>query len=141
MEPQTPPQQPTTPQPAPMPAAPAPTPPPQQPAEPQPAPMPAAPAPVSTDPGKGLGIASLILGIFGLGLIGLILGIIGHNKSKKAGMKNGVAVAGIIVSIISIIIGLVVGSLIVFGAMSLVQKCQELGPGVHEVNGTTYTCN
>ena len=56
------------------------------------------------DPGKGLGIASMVVGIVGLlccGIIifpspvALILGIVARSNSKKAGFNNGFATAGI----------------------------------------------
>lgn len=79
-------------------------------------------------PGKGLGIASMVLGIVAfafsctwyislpLGLTSLILAIVGKIKAKSAGSKNGFATAGIICSIFAIawiiILLLGVGSLI-----------------------------
>ena len=61
------------------------------------------------DPGKGLGIAAMVLGIISLlcfpyilGTLGIILGAVGLNKSKAVGMKNGMAVAGIVLGIIGI---------------------------------------
>ena len=60
--------------------------------------------PTADDPGKTLGIIGLVFAFVGLQLIGLILSIIGHNKSRAAGFKNGLAVAGIWAN--SIIIGL-----------------------------------
>lgn len=81
-------------------------------------------------PGKKFGIASLVLGIVGIlgntccsccgclgkiptfvaPLVGLILGIVGMSKAKKAGGKNGLALAGLIVS---------VGALVIFIVMSV----------------------
>jgi hypothetical protein len=53
--------------------------------------------PVGENPGHNLGIASLILSIVGIHIVGLILGIIALQQSKKAGFKNGLALAGVIV--------------------------------------------
>jgi len=65
-------------------------------------------------PGKGLGIASMVLGIISLvlfcvwylafpcAIVGVILGCIAKSHAKQAGMKNGMAVAGIICSAIAI---------------------------------------
>lgn len=60
-------------------------------------------------PGKGLGIASLVLGIvafiiFGIpcSITGLVLGAVGLAKAKAAGMKNGMALAGVILSIVAL---------------------------------------
>lgn len=67
--------------------------------------------------GKGLSIASMVLGIISVvfccclwyiaipaGIIGLILGIVGIKKSSEG---HGMAIAGIITSSIAIILGLV----------------------------------
>jgi len=81
----------------------------------QPTPMPPAPG---NEPGKGLAIASLILGIAGVvfswmmgfgglpSLIGLILAIV----AKKKGFSGGIATAGLIISII----GIVLNGIIIF---------------------------
>ncbi len=91
------------------------------------------------NPGKSLGIAGLVLSLLGpLSLIGLILSIIAFVQSKKAGMKNGFALAGIIIGAV-ITVGLI--TLFVVGITNVVQTCAELGSGVHERNGITYTCD
>jgi hypothetical protein len=109
-----------------------------------PVPAPAAPAPAPANPGKTMGIVALVLSIIGVHLIGIILGFVGLNQSKKAGQKNGFAVAGIIIGFIGIAIlvlfltlgGTLVASL--FGGIN--QVCAELGTGMWEVDGITYTC-
>lgn len=87
---------------------------------PQQYPYPQAPlvAPVAV-PGKGLGIASLVLGILALiiscfpiidllfSVTGATLGIIGFSKAKKVGMSNGIAVAGLVCSIVALSINIV----------------------------------
>jgi len=99
-------------------------------------------APVN--PGKTMGIVSLVLSIIGVHLIGIIVGFVGLNKSKKAGQKNGFAVAGIIVGFIGLVvvtaitIGVIGGGAAIFGVMN--QTCAELGSGVWDVDGVTYTC-
>jgi large-conductance mechanosensitive channel len=70
--------------------------------------------------GKGLGIAGMILGIlaiilsfvpcFGfwaiiLAVVGVILSAISLSQAKKAGASKGMAIAGLICSILAIIIG------------------------------------
>ena len=106
------------------------------------APPPAAPtaSPAPANPGKTMGVVALVLSIIGLHLIGVIVGFIGLNQSKKAGQKNGFALAGIIIGFIGmiIVIALIAGGGALFG--SLFGACAELGPGVHEVGGVTYTC-
>ncbi len=100
-------------------------------------------APAAVNPGKGLGIAGLVLSffMFGLNLVGLILSIIGLKKSKAAGMSNGPAVAGIIISILTIIATLAIVGGLIAGAVALGSACADYGPGVHDLgNGTTLTC-
>ncbi|GAB3039947.1 hypothetical protein GCM10027052_20720 [Parafrigoribacterium mesophilum] len=72
-------------------------------------------APPGTDyPGKTLGIVGLILA-FVFQLAGLICSIIALNQSRRAGYKNGIALAGIIVSAGLIVLGIIVA--IVFVAI------------------------
>lgn len=112
------------------------------PAPPAPAYNGAAAAPVN--PGKTMGIVSLILSIIGIHLIGVILGFVGLSQSKKAGQKNGFALAGVIIGFIGLILGLILiitfaaGGAALFGGLA--QVCNELGTGVWEINGVTYTC-
>lgn len=74
-----------------------------------------------TVPGKGLGVAGMVLGIISLvfccctlyisvpcAVIGLILSAVGMSKAKKAGMKNGCAVAGIVCSCIALALTILV---------------------------------
>ena len=107
-----------------------------------------APAPVQTTspdtyPGKGLGIAGLILAIL-IPLVGLILSIIAKSQSKKAGYKNGPATAGIWISIVLMVLGAIVIGLVTWfsipAASGIMEVCNELGEGVWEVDGVTYTC-
>ncbi len=107
---------------------------------PPPTPAYAAAAPAPVNPGKTMGIVALVLSIIGLHLIGIIVGFVGLNQSKKAGQKNGFAVAGIVIGFIGLIlvIALFAGGGALFAG--LFGACAELGPGVHEVGGVTYTC-
>ncbi len=112
---------------------------------PQPAPAspvaPVAAQPVGEDPGKTLGIVSLVTSLLGMGLIGLILGIMAKKKSSAAGYKNTMALAGIIISILSMVIGLIVGVAIFMGAAGAMKECQKLGAGTHTLdNGAVITC-
>ncbi len=108
----------------------------------QSAPYPAAPGYVPAPvPGKSLGVAGFILSLLGpLTVVGLILSIIALSQSRKVNVKNGLAVAGIVIgSIGTILLALLIIGAIV-GAGALLQQCAELGPGVHQVNGVTITC-
>ena len=82
-------------------------------------------------PGRGLGIASMVLGILSLVLfciwfisgpfavIGLILGVAGLGVSKSNGYGNGTAVAGIVCSLVTLAILAVFVYLYVEGALDL----------------------
>ena len=105
-------------------------------------PVPASAAPPASD-GKTLGIVGLVLA-FLFSLAGLIVSIIARKQSKAAGVSNGPATAGIIISIIGLVltviwvIALIAGGAALFGGLA--QVCAELGPGVWDVDGVQYTC-
>jgi hypothetical protein len=100
----------------------------------------AAPAPASA-PGKTLGIVGLILSFIGpASLIGLILSIVARSQSKKAGVSNTPATIGIVIGIIVLIGSIILFTVLGITAANLVAQCADLGPGVHEVDGVTYTC-
>jgi len=100
-------------------------------------------APSGTVPGKTLGIVGLILA-FLASPIGLILSIVAMVQSRKAGAKNGFALAGIIIGIIGTII--IIVSIIAIVALAgaageaFNEVCGQLGSGVHEQDGVTFTC-
>ena len=77
-----------------------------------------APPPGATgeDPGRTMGIVGLILAIF-CNLIGLVVSIIAYNRSKTAGYKNNIALAGIIVGAVLFVIGLIVNFTVLPGMM------------------------
>jgi hypothetical protein len=94
------------------------------------------------DPGKTMGIVGLVLSFLGcLSIAGLIVSIIAYNKSKKAGYKNGIALAGIIVGAVVLVISIIVAIVIGTASFALIEKCEELGPGTHFEDGVTYTCS
>lgn len=97
----------------------------------------AAPAAV---PGKTLGIVALIVAFFA-NLIGLILGIVALSQSRKAGVSNLPAVWAIIVGGVSLLIAVILIIVVVSTAGTAIADCATYGPGVHEVNGMTITCN
>jgi hypothetical protein len=106
------------------------------------APQPAAPA---ENPGKTLGIVGLILAFF-FQLPALIVSIIGLNKSKKAGFKNGPALAGIILSIV-FGIGWIIGTIVLVAGLATIGAdpegflCDQVGTGTYEVEGETIVCD
>ncbi len=75
------------------------------------------------DNGKGLSIASLVLGIvssifawwgvaFGIicivcGIVGIVLAIMGKKKAKLAGAPTGMATAGLVLSIIGTVLAVI----------------------------------
>lgn len=73
------------------------------------------------DPGKGMGIASLVLGIISMvvcnviviPVLGIVFGAIGRKKSKEAGFENKMATAGLILSIIGAVVAVVLPIVIV----------------------------
>ena len=81
-------------------------------------------------PGKGLGITSMVLGIIGLvlfcfwfislpcAIVGIILGCISISQAKEAGMKNGMATAGIVCSAIAIVLVILILILAAIGVAS-----------------------
>ncbi|MFT4165545.1 MAG: Hsp70 family protein [Microlunatus sp.] len=64
------------------------------------------PAPQSSrpaqNPGQAMGIVGLVLSIF-CSVVGMIVSIVAYHKSKAAGFKNGIAVAGIVVGAVMLV--------------------------------------
>lgn len=109
---------------------------------PVPAPQPPAnqpPVAAPVVPGKTLGIVALIVAFF-FSLLGLILGLVARSQSKRAGVKNTPATIAIVLSIIFMVLGIIGGIVWASAIGSLFNACAQLGPGVHEVGGVTYTC-
>jgi type II secretory pathway pseudopilin PulG len=75
----------------------------QQPAAPQ---QPNQPAVTQSNPGKTLAIVGFIFAFVALQLVGLPLSIVALVKSRKAGFKNPLAVAGIILNVVFLLIGI-----------------------------------
>lgn len=77
------------------------------PAAPQPfVPSNTAPLIVHTDNGHALGIVAFVLDFVGFAFVGLILGLVASSQAKKAGVKNGLAKAAVILGIIFTILGI-----------------------------------
>jgi len=94
------------------------------------------------DPGKTLGIVGLVLSFLGcLSIVGLVLSIVALNKSKKAGYKNGVAVAGIIVGAL-VLIGTVIFGVLAWQGIQLFNEVCEGVPSGETVyrDGVEFTC-
>ena len=92
-------------------------------------------------PGRTLGIVGFVLSfIWVLDVIGLIISIVATVEAKRAGQKSGFALAGIIISIVGI---LVWGGIVAFAVPALVnagQECARLGNGTHVIGNSVYTC-
>lgn len=105
---------------------------PQQPVYQQPVYQPVVNGAPRSNPGKGMGIAALIMGIVSccffwipyfniiclmMSIAGLILSIIGLKKSKSAGASAGVSVAGLVLSIIGLVLSSI-SCLVVLGILA-----------------------
>lgn len=98
----------------------------------------AAPAPV---PGRGLAITGFVLA-FLLPLIGMIISIIATVKLGRIGAPRGLSIAGIIIGAVLSVLWVVIAIATiaaVFGGLAAI--CAELGPGVWDVDGVSYTCS
>jgi hypothetical protein len=99
----------------------------------------------ATVPGRTMGIVAFILSFF-VQLIALILGIIALVQSKKAGHKNGWAVAAIIISAVLMVLGVIlffalIIPLLTFSSEAL-QACQAVGfEGTVTVGGLPVDCS
>lgn len=122
---------------------------PQQPQQPQ-QPLPSYPqtapgyqqVPQGSAPGKTLGIVAFILA-FLAAPIGLILGIVAIVQSKKAGGKNGLAIAAIIIgALVSIFWVIMLIVMIAVGAQAA-EAAQACLDGAESVTlfGQTVSCS
>ncbi len=121
--------------------------------QPYTAPPPQYPATPTGDtyPGKTMGIVAFVVSLAGLifwviaPLVGLVLGIVAMVQSRKAGRKNGFALAAIIISAVLIVIGIIMSifiiGIVVAATSEIARLCAEYGTGVHEINGVTVTLN
>lgn len=101
-------------------------------------------------PGRTLGIVAFVLAIvpIGLQLVGLILGIVALVQSRKAGAKNGWALAAIIVGAVLLVVGVIVAIVLIAafaGAAgdlsSQIQACLDNGgTGTIEFQGVVMSC-
>jgi hypothetical protein len=93
------------------------------------------------DPGKTLGIIGLVLSFF-TALIGMIISIVALLRSRKAGFKNTPAIAGIVIGGLVTVFWIIAAIVFIAALVSATSAaCDQLGPGIHVVNGVTITCN
>lgn len=96
-------------------------------------------------PGRTLGIVAFILSFF-VQLIALILGIVALVQSRKAGHKNGWALAAIIISAVLMVLGIILFFAIVVPLLTfsgeVLQACQAVDfSGTVEVRGLPVDCS
>jgi len=108
-----------------------------------PAPYLPPPAPGGDYPGKTMGLVGLILAIF-FNIVGAIVGIVALRRSKRAGAKNPLAVAAIIVGfalfVILAIIGIFAGIALTAFTTELLQQCDGLSGQEIIIEGTPVVC-
>ena len=104
-----------------------------------PPPAPAYAQPAATDPGRTLGIVGFILAFF-VSPAGILVSAIGLVKSRKAGRKNGLALAGLILSIVFFIVTVLFLVGVAATVASLLAQCADLGGGVQTIIGGAVTC-
>ncbi|WP_146115181.1 DUF4190 domain-containing protein [Microbacterium sp. MYb66] len=95
--------------------------------------------PAATPPGRVLSIVGLVLA-FLAAPVGLVISIVAAVKLGKAGQPKGLAIAGIVVGAIITIFWIIMLILAITVFAALGGMCAELGPGVWQVDGVTYTC-
>ncbi|NUU07570.1 DUF4190 domain-containing protein [Leifsonia sp. C5G2] len=106
----------------------------------------APPAPVSSPAQKTNVLAIVALATsFVVGLAGIVCGAIALGQIKRRGEGGrGLAIAGIVVGSVTTFLSVlgVVAIILAFAGLfgGIAATCAELGPGVHEVGGVTYTC-
>ena len=76
----------------------------------------------------------------GLNLVGLILSWVALVQSKRAGAKNPLALAGVIIGAAGVVLAIVVLSFAAGSFVDLFETCERLGTGVHEIGDSVYTC-
>jgi hypothetical protein len=73
-------------------------------------------------------------------IVGLIVSIIARRQAARAGTTSKLATAGIVVSIVRLVLDLVAIGIVVAVLVGVAQTCADLGPGTHVRDGVTYTC-
>jgi len=84
----------------------------------------------------------LILSFF-MSLVGMILGIIALVQSRRAGQRNGFALAAIIIGAVLTVVGIIVTIAILSAlgaaAAEYARLCAEYGSGTHTIGGVDMT--
>lgn len=101
---------------------------------------PAAPQ-TAVDPFRTFGVVGFVLSLFAIvNIAGLVVSIVALVRSRRAGFRNGFALAGTVISSIGVVITVIVGGIVVSTFVDAAQTCGRLGTGVHVVGSSTYTC-
>lgn len=104
-------------------------------------PSPILPPPSRMSTARVLGVVGFALSFIGfLNLAGLVLSIVALVKSRRAGERNGFAVAGIAVASFTILVVALVLAFLIPPVVHVIDECNRLGYGTHVVGNTTYTC-
>lgn len=69
-------------------------------------------------PGRALGILAFVLSFF-LPVVALVLGVIADDRSRRAGVSNGWAIAAVVVNVLVIVTGTVL-AIVFSGAVAAV---------------------
>lgn len=95
---------------------------------------------VDVDPGRRSGVVAIVVGFF-VGLVGVFIGIASIRSSRRVGLTGALGTAGIVVSVLNILVGGVVGISWVRYEVSLQQQCALVGPGQYVTqSGGQVTC-
>lgn len=95
---------------------------------------------VDVDPGRRSGVVAIVVGFF-VGLVGVFIGIASIRSSRRVGLTGALGTAGIVVSVLNIVVGGVVGISWVRYEVSLQQQCALVGPGHYVTqSGDQVTC-
>ena len=93
------------------------------------------------NPGRTLSIVGFALSfLFPLNIAGLVLSIVALVMSRRAGQKNGLALAGVIIASIGILVAILISVIVAPFFIDAAQTCAQLGNGVHVVGNSTYSC-
>jgi hypothetical protein len=103
--------------------------------------QPSSVAPDASPPGRTLGIVGFALSFIVLtNLVGLVLSILALVMGRRAGYRNGFAIAGIVIASVSLLLCVLALATVVPALVDAAQTCERLGDGVHEIGNATYTC-
>lgn len=102
---------------------------------------------VQSNPGQGLGIASIILGIFMIWLVGLPLGIISIIKSRNANASAVLGIIGTVLNVLAILGSIILLTIGIVAAQNIDAKRKTVEASAQKLKdetlaatkGTTYT--